>query len=137
MCHTDGKGEGMRWRTWTPDRQTHTVMIKRNRAAQSTVTTVVSVLYLCSGTVNDHLESAQQVDQARNIPQCLDDPQAGSWSVNAFLGEHKVRTRANEQHSSVFIFSHFVIRFLFYGPIISTISEAGDQGHSYCVSQQH
>lgn len=85
VCHTDGKGEGIRWRTRTPERKAW----DEDREIQYVIIFAVFVLlcwvYLCLGMVYDHLERDQPVYWARNIARCQDDPQAGSWSVNAFL----------------------------------------------------
>lgn len=48
------------------------------------ISCVTWCVYLCLGMVCDHLVHGQQDDWARNIARCY-DPQAGSWSVNAFL----------------------------------------------------
>lgn len=93
VCQTEGKGEGMRWRTWTPSGD-------GQRRAISEYTSTPSyhcckVAYPCLETGRGRLEPGPWDDRARNIPQGWGDPEAGSWSANAFLRKDKCKCWLN------------------------------------------
>lgn len=96
VCHTDGKGDGIRWRMRTPDRKTGGSLISPDTTQYLPYYFWTRYLGLEMGC--DRLLCGQQVDRARNIPHCLDDQQAGLWSADAFLSAYETKRECRNEY---------------------------------------